>query len=141
MIISPSLPEINGLFGKFSWKSLVGQYLLMLMLGFINHRGRMSAQQAASAIVGRSRHRAGVCRFLESHGNELHWLRYRAAGRLLRKAPLRGRFLFIVDTTSVSHQGEKTENTFCCRPSQHAFWLASSRGGGEQTYLAPSMLS
>ena len=112
MIISPSLPEINGLFGKFSWKSLVGQYLLMLMLGFINHRGRMSAQQAASAIVGRSRHRAGVCRFLESHGNELHWLRYRAAGRLLRKAPRRGRFLFIVDTTSVSHQGEKTENTF-----------------------------
>jgi hypothetical protein len=112
MIISPSLPEINGLFGKFSWKPLVGQYLLMLMLGFISHRGRMSAQQAASAIVGRSRHRAGVGRFLESHGEQLHWLRYRAAGRLLKKGPSRGRFLFIVDTTSVSHQGEKTENTF-----------------------------
>jgi hypothetical protein len=112
MIISPSLPEINGLFGKFPWKSLVGQYLLMLMLGFINHRGRMSAQQAASAIVGRSRHRAGVGRFLQNHGQQLHWLRYRSAGRLLRKAPRRGRFLFVVDTTSVGHQGEKTENTF-----------------------------
>jgi hypothetical protein len=112
MIISPSLPEINGLFGKFSWKSLVGQYLLMLMLGLINHRGRMSAQQAASAIVGRSRHRAGVSRFLEGHGKRLHWLRYRAAERLSSKGTGRGRFLFIVDTTSVGHQGEQTENTF-----------------------------
>jgi hypothetical protein len=112
MIISPSLPEINGLFGKFAWKSLIGQYLLMLMLGFINHRGRMSAQQAASAIVGRSRHRAGVGRFLESRGDGLRWLRHRVAGRLLGKARRRGPFLFIVDTTSVGHQGEKTENTF-----------------------------
>jgi hypothetical protein len=72
----------------------------------------MSAQQAASAIVGRSRHRAGACRFLKSHGDKLRWLRYRAAGRLLGKASSRGRFVFIVDTTSVGHQGEKTENTF-----------------------------
>lgn len=112
MIISPSLPEINGLFGKFSWRGIVGQYLLMLMLGFINHRGRMSAQQAASAIVGCSRHRAGVGRFLESRGDELRWLRYRAARRLLEKTRRGSRFLFIVDTTSVGHQGEKTENTF-----------------------------
>lgn len=112
MIISPRLPEINGLFGKFSWKSIVGQYLLMVMLGFLNHRGRMSAQQAASAIVGGSRHRAGVGRFLDKHGKELPWLRHQCAQRLLKKTRDRGRFVFIVDTTSVGHQGKCTENTY-----------------------------
>lgn len=112
MIISPSLPEINGLFGKWSWKSVVGQYLLMLMLAFINHRGRMSGQQAASTIVGCSRHRAGVGRFLQRHGQQLRRLRLRTARRLLTKAPRGGRFLFVVDATSVGHQGERTENTF-----------------------------
>lgn len=112
MIISPRLPEINGLFGRFSWKSLTGQYLLMLMLGFLNHRGRMSAQQAAGAVASCSRHRAGVGRFLVKHGGELPWLRRQCVGRLLKKLPRRGRFVFIVDTTVVGHQGEKSENTF-----------------------------
>src|SRR4051812_29479058 len=35
---------------------------------------------------------------------------------------------------------ENSEKTCCCRPAQHSCWLFSSRGGGEQTYLAPSML-
>jgi len=112
MIISPQLPQIKGLFGKLRWKSIVGRYLLLLVLGFLTHRGRMSAQQAASAVVGQSRHRAGVKRFLEKHGHQLTWLRRAATRRLLGQSARRGRFVFIVDSTSVSHQGEQTENTF-----------------------------
>ena len=112
MMISPRLPEIKGLFGSFSWKSLSGQYLLMIMLGFLNHRGRMSAQQAASAIVSCSRHRAGVTRFLLKHGQQLPWLRHQCARRLLKKGPGCGRWVFIVDTTSVGHSGKRTENAF-----------------------------
>ena len=112
MIISLRLPEINGLVGRFAWKSLVGQYLLMIMLGFLNHRGRMSAQQAASAVASSCRHRAGVTRFLRKHGRELPWLRHQCARRLLGKGPRRGRYVFIVDTTSVGHSGKRTENAF-----------------------------
>jgi len=112
MIISPRLPEINGLFGRFSWNSLTGRYLLMVMLGFLNHRGRMSAQQAASAVVSCSRHRAGVGRFLGKHGHELTWLRHQCSRRLMNGASRRGRFVLIIDTTNVGHQGEHTENVF-----------------------------
>lgn len=112
MIISPRLPEINGLFGRFSWKSLVGRYLLMIMVGFLNHRGRMSAQQAATAVATCSRHRAGVTRFLLKHGHKLPWLRHQCGKRLLHQSCRRGLFVFIVDTTSVGHSGKQTENAF-----------------------------
>jgi hypothetical protein len=112
MIISPRLPRIKGLFGKLRWKSMVGRYLLMLILGFLLHRGRMSAQQVACAIATDSRHRAGVKRFLERHGERLTWLRHQATRRLLQAGRSRGRFAFIVDSTSVSHQGQHIENTF-----------------------------
>jgi hypothetical protein len=112
MIISPQLAQIKGLFGKLRWQSIVGRYLLLLLLGFLTRQGRMSAQQVASAVAGQSRLRAGVKRFLEKHGHQLTWLRRPATRRLLKKSARRGRFVFIVDSTSVSHQGEQTENTF-----------------------------
>jgi hypothetical protein len=112
MIISPRLPQINGLLGKLDWNSNLGQHLRMMMIGILHHRGRMSGQQVASAIVGQSRHRAAVGRFLQHHGRRLRNLSARAWQRLLAAAAPRGRYVFIVDTTSVSHQGERTENTF-----------------------------
>jgi Transposase DDE domain len=112
MIIAPRLPQGNSLFGRFSWKSLSGQHLLLMMIGILNHRGRMSAQQAASAIAGNSRHRASVGRFLKRHGPALSWLGHQCAGRLLALSSPRGQYVFIVDTTLVGHQGPHTPNTF-----------------------------
>jgi Transposase DDE domain len=112
MIISPRLPQINGLLGKLNWNSSLGQHLQMMMIGILHHRGRMSAQQVASAIVGQSRHRAAVGRFLKRHGRSLKNLNGRAWRRLLALSGQSGRYVFIVDTTNVSHQGEHTENTF-----------------------------
>ena len=112
MIISPRLPQINGLLGKLDWDSTLGQHLRMMLIGILQHRGRMSAQQVASAIVGQSRHRAAVGRFLKRHGRRLKHLNARAGQRLLSLSAQRGRYVFIVDSTSVSHQGEHTENTF-----------------------------
>jgi hypothetical protein len=112
MIISPRLPQINGLLGKVDWDSTLGQHLRMMMIGILHHRGRMSAQQVASAIVGQSRHRASVGRFLKRHGRRLKNLNARAGRQLLGLSAKRGRYVFIIDTTSVSHQGEHTENTF-----------------------------
>lgn len=113
MIISPRLPEINSLLGKLDWNSTLGLHLRMMVIGILHHRRRMSAQQVASAIVGQSRHRAAVGRFLKGHGRRLKNLNARAWQRLLATAAKTcGRYVFIIDTTSVSHQGERMENTF-----------------------------
>src|SRR5919109_1116597 len=110
MIISPRLPQINSLLGRVDWDSTLGQYLRMMLIGILHHRGRMSAQQVASAIIGQSRHRASVGRFLKGHGRQLKNINARAWQRLLGLSTQRGRYVFIVDTTNVSHQGEHTEN-------------------------------
>ena len=112
MMIAPRLPHGKGLFGKFDWKSFFGRHLLNMMLAILHHHGRMSAQQAASAVAGDSRHRANVGRFLKRHVHELTWTGHQCAKRLLATAQPGGRYVFIVDSTSVGHQGEHTPNTF-----------------------------
>lgn len=112
MIIAPRLPQGNSLFGKFDWKSVLGRHLLNMIVAILHRHGRMSAQQAASAVVGDSRHRANVGRFLKRHVHELAWTGHQCAQRLVAAARPRGRYVFIVDSTSVGHQGEHTPNTF-----------------------------
>lgn len=112
MIISPRLPQGNDLFGQFSWKSPLGRHLLMMIVGILAHRGRMSAQQSASAIVGSSCHRATVARFWSRHGLQLSWIARQCSRRLLQQQRIFGRCVFIVDTTLVSHQGPRTPNVF-----------------------------
>jgi DDE family transposase len=112
MIISPRLSQFKSLVGKWDGKSVIGQHLMMMLVGILTHRGRMSAQQAGSAIASNSRHRGTVGRFLKRHGEHLPWLSYQGARRLLELVDARGRYVFIVDTTNVGHQGEKTPNTY-----------------------------
>jgi hypothetical protein len=111
VIIVPSPPQIKGLLHERLWKSAFGRQLLVAIVAVISHRGRMSAQQVASAVVGDSRHRANVGRFFKRHADELSWVGHQCAQRLLALDGYR-RCIFIVDSTSVSHQGEHTPNTF-----------------------------
>jgi hypothetical protein len=112
MMIAPRLPHGKGLFGKFDWKSSFGRHLLNMMLAILHHHGRMSAQQAASAVATDSRHRGNVGRFLKQHVHEIAWIGHQCAKRFLATARPGGRYVFIVDSTSVGHQGEHTSNTF-----------------------------
>jgi hypothetical protein len=111
MIISPRLPEIKGLLPRFRWDSLVGRHLRAMVIGILCHCGRMTAQQAASAVTGDSRHRGTLGRFLARHGGRLARLNVRAAERLLRHEGRRGRYVLIVDATNVTHQSERLENS------------------------------
>lgn len=112
MIIAPSLPRIKSLLPKLVWSSAVGRQLLIAVVAVISHRGRMSAQQVASAVVGDARHRATVGRFFKRHGWELSRIGCQCAERLLALNGWRRRCVFILDSTSVSHQGEHTPNAF-----------------------------
>ena len=112
MIIAPCPSQIKSLFGTHIWNSPVGRHLVVAIVAMIAHRGRMSAQQVASAVVGESRHRASVGRFLRRNVNELSWVGCHCARRLLALDGWRRRCVFILDSTSISHQGEHTPNTF-----------------------------
>lgn len=112
MIFRQSLPEIKSFFKKFHLESVTIQYLMRLMTGFITHRGRMSAQQAAGSIATGARHRANLGRFLVKQGRVLRSLRHRLADQLLSLTAGRGLYVFILDATDVTQQGRCSENTF-----------------------------
>jgi hypothetical protein len=112
MIFSQSLPESKSFFGRLTLSALVARYLTKLMVGFLDHRGRMSADRAASSIASAARHRAGVGRFLGGRGGSLRWLRHRLTRQLLDLEAVKGIYLLILDATDVSQQGEHVENTF-----------------------------
>jgi hypothetical protein len=112
MIFAKSLPESNGFLRKFDLKSATIRYLTMLIGGFLMHRGRMSGQQAAGAIASESRHRGGVTRFLLKRGHQLRFIRHQLGEQLLDAHRGRGRYVFILDGTDVTQQGQHTENTF-----------------------------
>ena len=111
MIISPHLPEIKSLLPTCVRNSVFGWYLQAVMIGILNHRGRMSAQQAASCIVGDTRHRANLGRLLSRKGDLLHRFQTRITRRWLKSKGGGRQYLFIIDATNVSHQGANQENT------------------------------
>jgi hypothetical protein len=114
MIMQEALPRIKMFFAGIVAETFVFDMLVRLMAAFIEHNGRMSASQAAGVVRTRAVHRAAVVRFLAKEGWARDWrLLEQLAERLLEQEERRGGvWLFIVDQTLCSHQGDKTENTF-----------------------------
>lgn len=86
--------------------------VMRMMVAFVLHAGRMSCLAAAGAIRCDSRHRAQLGRFLARRrwreldiNGQLRW-------DLLRREPVGGTYLFIVDATLVGQSGKKTQNTY-----------------------------
>jgi hypothetical protein len=78
----------------------------------VMHLGRMGAARAAGSVRSEPRHRAQICRFL---GRK--WLRRLRPAAVLRAQLLarespEGEWLFLVDQTLASQQGQHTENTY-----------------------------
>jgi len=113
MIIPKSMPKIKRFFSGVCSRSFVTNYVMRLMVGFIDHRGRMSAIQAAGSVASLSRHPAAIGRFLGRYGLWLRTMRVRLNERLLESAGDRaGLYVLILDGTDITQQGAKTENTF-----------------------------
>jgi hypothetical protein len=90
------------------------EYVVRLMMGFVFHFGRMSASQASGAVPTQARHRGQVTRFLAECRWSRDWSQCLWMATLLLEAERKraGRWLFLLDQTYCSQQGEKTENTF-----------------------------
>jgi hypothetical protein len=109
-----ALPRIKAFFSKTITDAVVFGMLVRLMAGFIEHTGRMSASQAGGAIRTRSVHRAAITRFLAKSNWGRDWCLLEQLAELLlqEEERSRGLWIFIVDQTHCSQQGDKTENTY-----------------------------
>jgi hypothetical protein len=112
MIMQEALPGIKRFLKPLGLKERVAGLAIRCVAAFILHWGRMSAVQAAGAVRSEPRHRAQICRFL----GRTFWRKMRIVsilqGELLALESTKGRFLFLMDQTLCSQQGDKTENTY-----------------------------
>jgi len=83
-----------------------------MVLAFILHRGRMSCSSAAGVIASEPIHRGQLTRFLARP----RWQKddFNSFGRtaLLQMETGKGKFVFLIDATSFSQAGKKTQNVY-----------------------------
>jgi hypothetical protein len=111
-MVPQSMPKLKRFLTPLGLKNAALTMVIRLIAAFVLHTARMSAVQAAGAIKTDPCHRAQVCRCL----GRKFWGKYRPLDTLrmalLRCETQRGRFVFIVDQTLHSQQGQKAENTY-----------------------------
>jgi hypothetical protein len=112
MMMQEALPGIKRFLKPAALSERVQGLMIRCIAGFLLHWGRMSTVQAATGIRTQPRHRAQIGRFLARK----YW-RKSSVASLLRAQMLvgesgKGRFVFILDQTLCSQQGDTTENTY-----------------------------
>lgn len=113
MILLESVPTIKT-FTRSLAAFTSALLLTRCLTGFFDHRRRMSATQAASAIRTNTCHRANLGRYLARLGSQRNWQLLDAAGaQLLQLESRTGTWCLLLDATHVGQSGTKTENTFC----------------------------
>jgi len=114
MMMQDALPLVKSFFRLGSFAEHNRGFVVRMMIAFMFHPGRMSASQVAVAVRSDVRHRAQVSRFLRASnlGNGSHEYQLLAAALIAMESRRRGRWLFLIDKTCTSRQGQKTPNTF-----------------------------
>src|SRR5688572_19442442 len=112
MMMQEGLPGIKRFLRPAGLNERILSLTMRCMAAFILHWGRMSAVLAAVCVSCEPRHRAQICRFLgRKYGRKLRMLSVLQAQMLLMESK-KGRFVFILDQTLCSQQGNRTENTY-----------------------------
>jgi hypothetical protein len=112
MMMQEALPGIKGFLKPIRLKERMLGLAIHCIAAFMLHWGRMSAVRAAGCVSTEPRHRAQICRFLgRKYWQKLGLLSVLQGQMLLLESKI-GRFLFILDQTLCSQQGDKTENTY-----------------------------
>jgi Transposase DDE domain len=112
-MVADSIPKLKGFLRFLDLPEICLSLVMRMMIGFLLHSGRMSCTQSACVLPTAPLHPAQLTRFLRRP-------RWRAVGIgrkmrdwLLRaEAGSRGRFILVLDATSITQQGQKTENTY-----------------------------
>lgn len=112
VILQDAVPELKGFLRATGLKAERLNMVARLMIAFTMHRCRMSASQAAGAVRSDPRHRGQVCRFLSRKFWQGKAILSTLSEQLLVLSAPQGTWVFIIDQTLCSQQGEHTENTY-----------------------------
>jgi hypothetical protein len=113
MIVHEALPLIKRFLKPAGLSKQTLGLVVRCVGAFCLHWGRMSTVQAASVVRSEPRHRAQICRFLGRKSlHKRHLLSAFHAQVLALESKGGGRFVFVIDQTMCSQQGDKTENTY-----------------------------
>ena len=112
MIVPDALPGIKTFLKPANWGKTSRDLAIRCVAAFCLHWGRMSTVQAAGVVRSEPRHRAQIGRFLGRKQLRNRQLLSGLQAQVLASEDPLGRFLFILDQTLCSQQGDKTENTF-----------------------------
>ena len=111
-MITGTLPNLKEFLKPLKLKTTREALVIRMIMAFIFHPRRMSATAASEIVAGAPLHRAQITRFLgRDYGHSLEILRNRRTVLLAYSAPP-GTYLFIVDQTYCSQQGQWAQNTF-----------------------------
>jgi hypothetical protein len=113
VMVADLLPGLKSFLRALDLKDSVEQMVMRMIIGFILHYGRMSCLQAAGTVRSEPRHRAQVSRFLARPRWQSLSIHQQLCEILLsQEAQKKGLFIFIIDATLCSQQGQKTQNTY-----------------------------
>lgn len=112
MIMQDALPGIKRFLRPAGLNTRRYDLVVRCVAAFCLRWGRMSASQASGAVRSGPCHRAQICRFLGRKALRRRPLLTPLQAQLLALEPTRGRFLFLIDQTLCSQQGDTTENTY-----------------------------
>lgn len=111
-IMEDSLPAIKSFLPTKQVSGHFRAMLLRFMIAILTRHGRNSCMHAASAIEGKSRHRAQPGRFLKRYRQAIADLLTAITHQLLDDQDWNGRYLLLLDSTLVATAGQTIENTF-----------------------------
>lgn len=112
VIVSQSASSLKGFLALTGLKALPQRMMLLMVMAFITHRGRMSCSAAAGVVASESIHRGELTRFMARPRWQKHDFNRPLMQMLIAKEAKRGKFLFLIDATLVSQAGKKTQNTY-----------------------------
>ena len=115
MIFQDAIPHLKTFLKPAALRRRAQALVIRCIVAFLMHRGTMSASQAAGSIRTEARHRAQISRFF----GRGYWKRTDLLGPLRAalidlEAQRDGLFIFDVDQTYCTQQGQRGENTFSC---------------------------
>jgi hypothetical protein len=112
IMVAENVPGLKRFLAPLGLKKSRQDMVMRMIMAFILHVGRMSCLQAAGVIRCDPLHRAQVGRSL----GRKYWFKKDLNDSLrtilLAMESRRGNFVFVVDATLSSQQGQKTENTY-----------------------------
>lgn len=113
-MVADSIPKLKSFVRNCGVSETCQNLVMRIVITFILHYGRMSCSQAAGVLPTDGRNKAQLTRFLARPRWKTVKMSRKLAEMLLKKqAMLVGRFILILDATLFTHQGKKTENTYC----------------------------